>query len=86
MLRGVVEVLVPFILPFAGYVLFLALRNRYPFLAAAWSRGPVAALIVSGLALAVLTLLLTGLFEPRARGDYVPAHMENGALVPGRMR
>ena len=85
MARGVGEVLLPFLLPFAGYILFLLVRSRYPFVAAAWTRGPVAVLIVSGLALAVLSLLLTGLFGPRAHGGYVPAHLENGVLVPGRM-
>ncbi len=83
--RILLDVLVPFLLPFAGYVVFLLLRRRYPFVATAWTRGPVAALVVGGLALAVLSLLLAGLFWPRAKGDYVPAHLENGVLVPGRM-
>ena len=83
--RVLVEVLLPFLLPFAAYALFLSLRNRLPWVASAWSRGPLALLVVSGLALAVLSLLLTGLFGPRGRGDYVPAHLEHGVLVPGRM-
>ena len=83
--RALLDVLVPFLLPFAGYVVFLALRRRYPFVLSAWSRGPVAVLVVSGLALAVLSLLLAGLFGPRAQGDYVPAHLDHGVLVPGRM-
>ena len=85
MLRGLIDVGLPFLLPFAGYVLFLTLQSRYPFVAAAWTRGPVAALVVSGLALAVVALLLTGLFGPRAHGSYRPAHLENGVLVPGRL-
>ncbi len=84
--RALLDVLIPFVLPFAGYALFLALRRRYPFVASAWSRGPVAALVVGGLALAVLSLLAAGLFWPRGRGDYVPAHVQNGVLVPGRMQ
>ncbi len=83
--RALLDILVPFLLPFAGYALFLALRRRYPFVASAWTRGPVAALVVAGLALAVLSLLAAGLLWPRGRGDYVPAHIENGVLVPGRM-
>ncbi|MGI3899459.1 MAG: DUF6111 family protein [Janthinobacterium lividum] len=84
--RALLDVLVPFLLPFAGYVLFLLVRRRYPFVASAWTKGPVAALVVGGLALAVLSLLAAGLFWPRAQGDYVPAHLEHGVLVPGRMR
>ena len=85
MLRGLIEVGLPFLLPFAGYVLFLTLKNRYPFMAAAWTRGPVALMVVSGLALAVVALLLAGLFGPRAHGRYRPAHLDNGVLIPGRM-
>ena len=85
MSRAVLEVLLPFLLPFAGYALFLAFRQRYPFVVSAWSRGPLAILVVTGLALAVLSLLATGLLGPRGRGDYVPAHLDHGVLVPGRL-
>lgn len=83
--RLLLDVLLPFLLPFVGYAAWLLLRRRYPFVLSAWKRGPLAALVVGGLALAVLSLLLTGLFGHRGRGDYVPAHLENGVLVPGRM-
>ena len=83
--RALLDVLVPFLLPFAGYALYLVLRHRYPLVLSAWSRGPLAALVVSGLALAVLTLLAAGVFGHRGRGDYVPAHLDKGVLVPGRM-
>lgn len=83
--RALLDVLVPFLLPFAGYAVYLVLRRRYPFVLSAWSRGPLAALVVGGLALAVLSLLAAGLFGPRGRGEYVPARMENGVLVPGRV-
>ena len=85
MLRGLVEVGLPFLLPFAGYVLFLVFKSRYPFMASAWTRGPVAVLVVSGLTLAVVALLLAGLFGPRAHGRYRPAHLDNGVLIPGRL-
>lgn len=83
--RLLLEVLLPFLLPFAGYAAYLVLRRRYPFVLSAWRRGPLAALVVGGLALAVLSLLAAGLFGHRGRGDYVPAHLEDGVLVPGRM-
>ena len=84
--RALLDVLVPFLLPFAGYVLFLVLQRRFPFVASAWTKGPVAALVLGGLALAVLSLLVAGFLAQRGPGDYVPAHLENGVLVPGRMR
>ena len=56
--RALLDVLVPFLLPFAGYAVYLVLRRRYPFVVSAWSRGPLAALVVGGLGLAVLSLHL----------------------------
>jgi hypothetical protein len=38
-----------------------------------------------GLAAAVLGLVAVNAFAPRGRGVYVPAHVENGILVPGRI-
>jgi hypothetical protein len=37
------------------------------------------------LAAAVLGLVAVNAFAPRGRGVYVPAHVENGILVPGRI-
>ena len=85
MLRGLSESLVLFLLPFAGYALMLVLRRRFPFVLAAWTEGPLGRLVVAGLALAIAGALLVGFFGNRLRGAYVPAHLENGVLVPGRM-
>jgi hypothetical protein len=38
-----------------------------------------------GLAAAVLGLVVLDAFAPRGHGVYVPAHEENGVLVPGRI-
>jgi len=40
--------------------------------------------LVHGLA-AVLGLVFLDAFAPRGQGVYVPAHEENGVLVPGRI-
>lgn len=85
MLRGLVDAGALFLVPFVAYALLLLLRRRYPFVLDAWTQGPIATLVVAGLALAVAGTLLTGFFANRHRGAYVPAHIENGALVPGRM-
>jgi hypothetical protein len=44
----------------------------------------VSVLTLIGLAAAVLGLFAINVFAPRGRGAYVPAHVENGVLVPGR--
>ena len=45
----------------------------------------VSLLTLVGLAAAVLGLAALNVFAPRGQGVYVPAHMENGVLVPGRI-
>ena len=42
--------------------------------------------LFSGLAIAVTGMIAFGIFAPRHAGAYVPAHIENGKLVPGRMQ
>ena len=85
MVRGLVDAGVLFLLPFLAYAVLLVLRRRYPFVLVAWTEGPLAMLVVSGLALAVAGTLLAGFLAHRHKGGYVPAHIEHGVLVPGRM-
>lgn len=86
MARNLLDALGLFAAPFVVYALVLVLRQRYPFVAASWSRGSLALLTVAGLVLVVLSLLLLAAFAERHRGAYVPAHIENGRLVPGQMQ
>jgi hypothetical protein len=74
-----------FAAPFLVYGLVLVLRQRYPFVAESWSRGSLAWLTLTGLVLVVAGLLLFGSFAGRYRGAYVPAHIEDGRLVPGHI-
>lgn len=83
MTRTVLE-LILFLSPFAFYALYLILRARYPLEVEHWTRGRVSILTLIGLAAAVLGLIALDVFAPRGRGVYVPAHVENGVLVPGR--
>jgi Family of unknown function (DUF6111) len=83
MLRVLLEPALLFALPFAVYVLYMSMRRRYPFAVEAWSHSRVASLALAGLAVAVVGVIVLGLFAPRERGAYVPAHVENGRLVPG---
>jgi hypothetical protein len=83
--RTVLEPLAFFLSPFAVYALYLTLRARYPLEVEHWTRGRVSALSLIGLAAAVLGLVAINTFAPRGRGVYIPAHEENGVLVPGRI-
>jgi hypothetical protein len=83
--RTVVEPLALFLSPFAVYALYLVLRARYPLEVEHWTRGRVSIMTLLGLAAAVLGLIALDAFAPRGQGVYVPAHVENGVLVPGHI-
>ncbi|PPD42364.1 MAG: hypothetical protein CTY15_12350 [Methylocystis sp.] len=82
MWRVFAETAVLFLTPFVAYALFHALQRRWPFVAELWHGRILSLLTIAGLVTAiagVVTLGLTG----REQGGYVPAHVENGKLVPG---
>jgi hypothetical protein len=81
--RAVFEPLALFLSPFAIYAIYLVLRARYPLEVEHWTRGRVSILTLLGLAAAVLGLAALDVFAPRGNGVYIPAHVENGVLVPG---
>ncbi len=84
--RNILESLALFLSPFAVYALYLLLRARYPLEVEHWTRGRVSVMTLVGLAAAVLGLIAVNAFAPRGRGVYIPAHVENGVLVPGRFK
>jgi hypothetical protein len=85
MTRVVIEPLL-FLAPFAVYAIYLVLRARYPLAVEHWTSVRISALTVAGLAAAVLGLVALNLLAPRGQGVYVPAHRENGVLVPGHFK
>ncbi|MGA8171384.1 MAG: DUF6111 family protein [Methylocystis sp.] len=85
MWRVVIETTLFFSAPFALYAVFHLLQMRWPFVAELWHKGVVSTLTIAGLLFAVVGMLLVGL-GPREQGAYVPAHIENGRLVPGRFK
>ncbi|RBP08630.1 hypothetical protein DFR50_12416 [Roseiarcus fermentans] len=84
MSRAVLEPLALFLTPFAVYAIYLVLRARWPLEVEHWTGVRVSILTVIGVAAAILGLVAVNLFAPRGQGAYVPAHRENGVLVPGR--
>ena len=82
--RTLLEPLALFLSPFAMYALYLMLRARYPLEVEHWTRGRVSLMTLIGLAAAVLGLVAVNALAPRGNGVYIPAHVENGILVPGR--
>ncbi|ARN83048.1 DUF6111 family protein [Methylocystis bryophila] len=84
MWRAFLETAFLFALPFILYAAFHLLFLRWPFVASLWTPGRISSLAIAGLALAVIGMLALGVLGPRERGAYVPAHIENGRLAPGR--
>lgn len=86
MWRVILEPLLLFASPFLAYVAYLVLRQKYPFAIEHWSRNAVSTMTLAGLAIAAAGMLVFGILAPRHEGAYVPAHIENGKLVPGRIQ
>jgi hypothetical protein len=86
MWRAILEPALLFGSPFAAYAIYLALRLKYPFEVEHWSRSAVSTLALTGLAIAVIGVFAIGIFAERGQGAYVPAHIKNGQIVPGRIQ
>lgn len=84
MWRAAAESVGLFFAPFLLFAVYLVLRARYPLAVEHWTRSRVASLILAGLAAALVGVVALTLIAPRGQGVYVPAHVENGVLVPGR--
>jgi hypothetical protein len=87
MLREFLTLVVPLLLPTAFYLIWLrAMRWAEPGRGASWEGPPWVWLAASGVALAALVLfVVTVHFGTATPGIYVPAHVENGRIVPGRI-
>jgi hypothetical protein len=85
MWRAMLEPALLFLAPFIAYAILLVLRRNAVFLGDSWGRGTVSLLTLAGLVAAVAWFVYIGFNAERYSGAYVPAHIENGKLVPGRM-
>ena len=73
-----------FLIPFAVYALFLMATRSGLLVQASWPANIVARLVVGSLLLVVLSFILLAQFSGGSpNSTYIPAHIENGRLVPG---
>ncbi|MSP83653.1 MAG: hypothetical protein EXQ94_12225 [Alphaproteobacteria bacterium] len=90
MIRILLEVILPLLLPFVGYGIWLHFARRKAELIAAgalpsWQDAPWTWLVVTGIGLAVasvLALVFVGGAAPGSR--YIPPSYVDGQVVPGR--
>jgi hypothetical protein len=73
-----------FIIPFAVYALFLVATRSGLLVQSSWPVTVVAKLLLGSLLLVVVSFVLLAQFSGAPpNSTYIPAHIENGRLVPG---
>ncbi|HUI12096.1 MAG TPA: DUF6111 family protein [Xanthobacteraceae bacterium] len=87
MIRTVFTEIGLFLIPFALYAAFLLMTRTTVLQSEAWTMPRLAALVIVSLVLVIGSFLLLAQFSGAPPGStYVPAHVENGRLVPGATR
>lgn len=74
-----------FFVPFALFAAYLVARRRSPWQWASWSDQSLM-LVIAGLVCVIIGFVITGFSGERQTGAFVPTHMENGRVVPGRFK
>ncbi len=87
MIRPILTEIGLFIAPFVLYSAFLLVTRAGVLQSGAWAMPRIAALVIASLVLMVGSFLILAQFSGAPPGStYVPAHIENGKLVPGATR
>jgi len=86
MIRSILFHLIPLLLPFVVYALYLYFNKRAGG-DKGWGRNSIAIATLSGLILMTLSLLILGLVsgEPREGTVYVPPRFEDGKLIESQI-
>jgi hypothetical protein len=73
-----------FLIPFAVYALFLTATRSGLLVRSSWPVVIVGRLLLGSLLLVVISLVLLAQFSGAPpNSTYLPAHIENGKLIPG---
>lgn len=83
MTRVFVESLLLFLLPFLAFAIYLVAARKHALSPDHWSK-PFLWLIMAGLVMVAISFIASGIMRERQASGYVPAHIENGKLVPGK--
>jgi Family of unknown function (DUF6111) len=86
-IRPVLTEIAIFLIPFAVYALFLIATRSGVLAQSSWPVHLIAKLVLGSLLLVVVSFILLAHFSGAPpNSTYVPAHVENGRLVPGAER
>jgi len=84
MIRPVLTEVAIFLIPFVAYALFLIATRSGLLASSSWPAPLVAKLVLGSLLLVIVSFVLLAHFSGAPpNSTYVPAHVENGRLVPG---
>ena len=84
MIRPVFSEVGIFLIPFAIYALFLIATRSGLMVQSSWPVHVLARLLLGSLILVAISFILLARFSGAApNSTYVPAHVENGKLIPG---
>jgi hypothetical protein len=84
MIRPVLTELAIFLIPFVAYALFLIATRSGVLASSSWPVHLVAKLVLGSLLLVIVSFVLLAHFSGAPPDStYIPAHIENGKLVPG---
>lgn len=84
MIRAVLTELGIFLIPFVVYALFLVATRSGLLVQSSWPARIIARLLLGALLLVVISFILLAHYSGAPpNSTYVPAHIENGRLVPG---
>ncbi len=84
MIRPVLTEVAIFLIPFAVYAAFLLATRSGLLVQSSWPMHVLAKLAIGALLLVVVSFLLLAEFSGAPPDStYIPAHIENGRLVPG---
>ena len=73
-----------FLIPFAVYALFLIATRSGLLVQSSWPVRVMARLLIGAFLLVVISFILLAQFSGGSpNSTYIPAHIENGRLVPG---
>ena len=73
-----------FLIPFAVYALFLVATRSGLLAQSSWPMHLIGKLVLGSLILVVISFILLAHFSGGApHSTYIPAHVENGILIPG---
>ena len=87
MIRPVLTELALFLAPFVAYALFLYVTKAGMLERSSWPPKVLASLAIAALVLMIGSFIYLAHFAGSPPGStYEPAHVEDGQLVPGRVR